>query len=188
MFLLIYSTLFALTVVFALGVLVFRNTVKSAISLVFTMLCIAANYLLMRQEFVAFIQVIVYAGAIMVVFLFVIMLLNLREPESPAWYLRGMRYWGGALAFLFFFVLAWGIQVFSVADLTPGAAALEELRRESGQAEVTQLATLMVTRYIVPFLLTSVLLLVAVIGAIVMARRKDEDGRDITFDEDEEGA
>ena len=184
MFLLIYSLLFALTVIFALGVLLFENTVKSAVSLIFTMLCIAANYLLMRQEFVAFIQIIVYAGAIMVVFLFVIMLLNLREPERTPWYLRNMRYWAGALAFLFFFVLAWAIQVFAVSDVAPGAAALEELRRESGQAEVTQLATLMVTQYVVPFLLTSVLLLVAVIGAIVMARRKDEDGQEIVIEEE----
>lgn len=184
MSLLIYWTLFALTVVFALGVLAFSNTVKSAISLVFTMLCIAANYLLMRQEFVAFIQIIVYAGAIMVVFLFVIMLLNLREPETTPWYMRKMRYWGGGLAFLFFFVLAWAIQVFSVMDAAPAAAGQEVARQASGQAEVTQLATLMVTQYIVPFLLTSVLLLVAVIGAIVMARRKDEDGQEIVIEEE----
>jgi NADH-quinone oxidoreductase subunit J len=184
--LLIYIVLFILTICFAIGVLFNKNTVKSAMCLVGTMLCIAVNYLLMRQEFVAFIQIVVYAGAIMVLFLFAVMLLNLREREVTPWYLRNERFWGGALAMTFFFVLAVSVYVFSGTGTvgTPATVAKEAAIAETGTPEVILLSTLMITRYIVPFLLTSVLLLVAVIGAIVMARRKDEDGREIMIEEE----
>ncbi len=182
--LIVYSLLFLMTVGFALGVLANRNTVKSAMCLVGVMLCIAVNYLLMRQEFVAFIQVVVYAGAIMVLFLFVIMLLNLREPETTPWYLRSARFWGGALGITFFFVLAAGISVFFQGEGQPGAILTEQAIAERETPEVILLSTLMITEYIVPFILTSVLLLVAVIGAIVTARRKDEEGNEIVMEEE----
>lgn len=187
MALLLYIVLFILTIGFSIGVLLNKNTVKSAMCLVGTMLCIAVNYLLMRQEFVAFIQIVVYAGAIMVLFLFVVMLLNLREREVTPWYLRNERFWGGALAMTFFFVVAVSVYVFTGAGAdtgTPATLAKEAAIAERGTPEVILLSTLMITRYIVPFLLTSVLLLVAVIGAIVMARRKDEDGREIVIEEE----
>jgi NADH-quinone oxidoreductase subunit J len=152
--------------------------------LVGVMASLAVNYLLMRQEFVAFIQIVVYTGAIMVLFLFVIMLLNLKEPEVTPWYLRNARFWGGALSLAFFFTLAWGVQVFAVSGATPGAVINEKAIAESGRPEVIHLATLMLTKYIAPFILTSVLLLVAVIGAIVMARRQDEDGNEIVIEEE----
>ena len=182
--LILYYTLFVITVGFALGVLLNKNTVKSAMSLVGVMVCLAVNFLLMRQEFVAFIQIIVYAGAIMVLFLFVIMLLNLKERETTPWYLRSARFWGGALGLTFFFVMAWGLQVFSVTASTPAMGTVQANLAAAGTPEINVLSTLMITRYIVPFLLTSVLLLVAVIGAIVMARRHDEDGNEILVDEE----
>lgn len=184
MALIIYYALFALTVLLALGVLFNKNTVRSAMCLVGVMACLAVNFLLMRQEFVAFIQIVVYTGAIMVLFLFVIMLLNLREPEVMPWYLRNSRFWGGALALVFFFTMAWGVQVWTVTDGVPGAVANEQAIRDSGVSEVILLSTLMVTKYVAPFILTSVLLLVAVIGAIAMAKRTDEDGREIVIEEE----
>lgn len=185
MALFLYYVLFFITVGFALGVLFNQNTVRSAMCLVGVMCSLAANFLLMQQEFLAFTQIVVYTGAIMVLFLFVIMLLNLREPETPPWYLRNARFWGGALAVVFFFVLAYGLQIFSIPSGNPGMMEKEEALRELGKSEVTVLATLMITKYVVPFLLTSVLLLVAVIGAIVMARRYDEDGNEIVLDQEE---
>lgn len=180
----LYYVLFFATIAFALGVLFNQNTVRSAVCLIGVMICIAVHYLVMRQEFVAFTQIIVYAGAIMVLFLFVIMLLNLREVERSPWYLRNARFWGGTLALVFFFVMAWGLKVFSLPSGQPGALAHEAAMREAESPEVYLLATLMMTQYVVPFVLTSVLLLVAVIGAIVMARRKDEDGNEIVLDEE----
>ncbi|MCC6548327.1 NADH-quinone oxidoreductase subunit J [Candidatus Sumerlaeota bacterium] len=185
MVLFLYSILFVITVALAVGVLLNKDTVRSAMCLVGVMMCLAANYLLMQQEFVAFIQIVVYAGAIMVLFLFVIMLLNLREVEVLPWYLRNARFWGGVLALLFFFVVGFGINVFRSSHGIPGVVAKEQALAESGTPEVIILATQMMTTYIVPFLLTSVLLLVAVIGAIVMARRRDEDGNEIVLDPEE---
>jgi NADH-quinone oxidoreductase subunit J len=178
----VYYVLFIMTVAFALGVLLNKDTVRSAMCLVGVMTSLAVNYLLMRQEFVAFIQVIVYAGAIMVLFLFVIMLLNLRDRETTPWYLRNARFWGGTLALGFFFLLAWGIYQFSASDATAGMVQLEAKMVASGESTLDVIARKMMTEYIVPFVLTSVLLLVAVIGAICMARRKDEDGNEILLE------
>ncbi|MCC7392266.1 NADH-quinone oxidoreductase subunit J, partial [Candidatus Sumerlaeota bacterium] len=180
--LIVYSILFLATASLALGVLLNRNTVRSAMCLVGVMICLAANYLLMYQEFVAYIQILVYAGAIMVLFLFVIMLLNLKEAEILPWYLRNARFWGGILAVLFFLLLGFGIKNFHTASGAPRAVANQAELAKSGTAEVMVLATKMMTTYIAPFILTSVLLLVAVIGAIVMARRRDEDGNEIVLD------
>lgn len=184
MALFLYYILFFVTVGLALGVLLNRNTVQAAICLVGVMLSLAVNYLVMYQEFVAITQIIVYTGAIMVLFLFVIMLLNLRDLETTPWYLRSMRFWGGALALVFFIVLAWGLDIFSVPSGSPGMVQKETLLADAKVSEVTVLATTMITKYVAPFLLTSVLLLVAVIGAIVMARRFDEDGNEIVLEEE----
>lgn len=183
--LIVYSILFLATASLALGVLLNRNTVRSAMCLVGVMICLAANYLLMYQEFVAYIQILVYAGAIMVLFLFVIMLLNLKEAEILPWYLRNARFWGGILAVLFFLLLGFGIKNFHTSSGAPRAVANQAELAKSGTAEVMVLATKMMTTYIAPFILTSVLLLVAVIGAIVMARRRDEDGNEIVLDPEE---
>ncbi len=163
---LVYGILYLVTIVGALMVLFNRDTVKSAMSLILVMISLAAHYFLMGQEFVGAIQIIVYAGAIMVLFLFVIMLLNMREREISPWYLRGARFWGGAMALVFFTVLAFTISFFAAE---PGNYTT------SMAPSIMDLATLLTTKYFVPFLLTSVLLLVAVIGAVVMGRRFDPE-------------
>lgn len=174
----LYYLLFALTVLGAALVLFNRDTVKAAMSLILVMVCLAVNFLLMGQEFVAFIQIIIYAGAIMVVFLFVIMLLNLREREQAPWYMRGTRFWGGALAMALFFLLAYGSHQFLQGGVPkPVGASAEPI-------DLTSIATALITRWVLPFVLTSVILLVAVIGAVVMARRTDEDGNEILVDQD----
>lgn len=175
----LYSILFFLTVLGAAMVLFNRDTVKAALSLVLVMICLAANFLLMGQEFVAFIQIIVYAGAIMVVFLFVIMLLNLRQREQAPWYLKNARIWGGVLAAMFFVLAGVGVRTF-FTDGTGRSPAIT-----GGEPiDIPSLATALVTKWSLPFVLTSVLLLVAVIGAVVMAKRTDEDGNDILVDQD----
>ena len=163
---LIYTLLFLVTLVGAILVLVSKDTVKSAMSLVLVMLSLAAHYFYMGQEFIGAIQIIVYAGAIMVLFLFVIMLLNVREREITPWYLKNSRYMAGAFASLFFVFLVFGLTQFGV-DQLQGATVTPPT--------ITELATLLTTKYFVPFLLTSVLLLVAVIGAVVMGRRFDPE-------------
>ncbi len=174
---LVYAVLYAVTVGAALGVLLNKDTVKSAMCLVLVMIALAGHYLYLGQEFVFAIQIIVYAGAIMVLFLFAIMLLNMREREVTPWYLRNSRFVGGAFALAFFILLAVGINTFGT---------IGEGRSPAPAPSIPELATLLTTKYSLPFLLTSVLLLVAVIGAVVMGRRTDpETGEDYLADEGE---
>ncbi len=175
----LYALVFLLTTLGAVGVLVNRDTVKAALSLVLVMVMLAVNFLLMGQEFVAFIQIIVYAGAIMVVFLFVIMLLNLREREQSPWYLKNARLLGGMLATAFFLLTGFAVRAFfGEKEVTAATLGMGE------PVDIQSLSTALITKWVGPFVLTSVLLLVAVIGAVVMARRTDEDGNDIVVEAD----
>lgn len=172
---LIYTLLFILSLGSAIMVLAFNDTVKSALSLVLLMLSLAGHYFYMGQEFVGAIQIIVYAGAIMVLFLFVIMLLNVREREITPWYLKNSRFIAAVFSALFFLLFAFGLRIFGTED-TNGAVAIAPT--------IIELSTLLTTKYFLPFLLTSVLLLVAVIGAVVMGRRADpETGEEYIFDD-----
>ncbi len=174
---LIYAILYLITVGGALGVLFNKDTVKSAMCLILVMIALAGHYLYLGQEFVFAIQIIVYAGAIMVLFLFVIMLLNMREREVTPWYLRNPRFVGGVFALTFFFLLAIGINTFG---------SVSQGRAPAPAPSISELATLLTTKYSLPFLLTSILLLVAVIGAVVMGRRSDpETGEEYLADEEE---
>ncbi|MDK2970403.1 MAG: NADH-quinone oxidoreductase subunit [Candidatus Sumerlaeota bacterium] len=175
---LIYGILYVVAVVGGLMVLFNRDTVKSAMSLVLVMLALAGHYFYMGQEFVGAIQIIVYAGAIMVLFLFVIMLLNMREREVMPWYLRSSRYTGAVLALAFFFLIAFGISTFGAVEVASATARPAPSNNE--------IFSMLMTKYLVPFLLTSVLLLVAVIGAVVMGRRHDpETGEEYLIDDEE---
>jgi len=162
------STLFfvlfaAVAIVAALGVVLLRNAVYSALSLVGVMVALAGIFLLMNAELVAAIQIIVYAGAIVVLFLFVIMMLNLREPERLPARNKVLRIIG-----TFFGLALLGQMAF--AALAVRGAAPETAA--TGGADFVQLAGAMITQYVLPFELISVLLLAAIIGAIVVSRRE----------------
>lgn len=148
-----------------------KDTVKSAMALVLVMVSLAAHFVFMGQELIAALQIIIYAGAIMVVFLFVVMILNVREREVAPWYMRSLHYTGAALVGVLFLLLGTGMVAFmtpvplaEAADVAPGA-----------KPPIIDLLTLMITKYSLPFLMTSILLLVAVIGAVVMGRRYDPE-------------
>ena len=162
----IYYALFVIALGAALMVVLSRNTVYSAAFLILTMLCLAGIFLLMHQEFVAAIQVIVYAGAIMVLFLFVIMLLNLREREILLPDFRSLRIWVVLLVLVFF------VQV--------GATCFIVLRQmrdvyppELPPDTIPLIAKTLLTKYLLPFELVSVLLVIAIIGAAMIARRDE---------------
>ena len=153
-----------LAVISALGVILHPHPVYSALALVLTLFQIAGLFILLDAQMVAFLQVIVYAGAIMVLFLFVIMLLNLeREPQPPpaAWRF-GMLAVGGLLAF----ELAW----FFLKRAPMPAGESGELAADYGS--VKTLAGTLFRDHVLSFELTSVLLLVAVVGAVVLAKRR----------------
>jgi len=144
-----------------------KSAVSSALFLIATMVSIAILFLLLNAPFLAVIQVIVYAGAIMVLFLFVIMLLNLRTDEFGPERRKAQRFFGILLVFLLLIAMATVIQL---GVIKPGATA--GMAGTTTPAGVGPLAQMLFTKYVFPFELASVLLLVAIVGAIVMAKRK----------------
>ena len=157
-----FLILAALTIAAALTVVLHRNPVHSALGLVSTLFLLSVQFVGLDAEMVAVLQIIVYAGAVVVLFLFVIMLLNLqvevRRTGGPV--LVGV---AGSAA-----VALAALIVRSVAG-RPATGAVEV---PAGFGSATALGERLFTAYLVPFELTSLLLLVAVIGAVVLAKKK----------------
>lgn len=148
----------------ALLVVLHRNPIYSALGLVNTLFLIAVSFVMLDAELIAMLQVIVYAGAIVILFLFVIMLLNV-EAEVRAARLPKIRAAGALLALLL------ALELGVLAIVHPPAAPTQV---PDGFGSTEQLAESLFTTSMLPFELTSLLLLVAVVGAVVMARRKVE--------------
>jgi NADH-quinone oxidoreductase subunit J len=168
--LVLFWTFAGIAVLSALLCITRRNPVVGALWLVVTMFQIAAMFVLLDAQFLAVLQVLVYAGAIMVLFLFVIMLLNLGGATPPD--MRGP----AGLAVATLLAGAMGLQLFIVArsappadvTLPPGALAAAQ----QSQGLVASVARPLFTTYLVPFEITSVLLLAAIVGAVVLAKRR----------------
>jgi NADH-quinone oxidoreductase subunit J len=156
---LVFYLLAAVAVAGGVGVIAFAHPVHAALSLLATFLAVAGLFVLQHAEFIAAVQILIYAGGVMVLFLFVIMLVNVRNlPEEPQ-YLRRLVpvavVLGGLLAVLT------GVGVWAALG---GAAA--------GNTEAVGWS--LYRDYLLPFEVVSVVLLVAMIGAIVMGRRMEE--------------
>jgi NADH-quinone oxidoreductase subunit J len=161
-----------------------KNPVSAALWLVSTMFSLAAIYVLLGAQFIAAIQVLVYAGAIMVLFLFVIMLLNLGHAESD---IRGP----SSVATTLVIVGLLAIELVALLQYTPRRLAAElsqwptytDLATVFVAGEITQqqsvargvvgaVAAPLFQVYLIPFEITSILLLVAIVGAVVLAKRR----------------
>ncbi len=141
-----------------------KNPVAAALWLVNTMFCLAALYIMMDAQFVGAVQVLVYAGAIMVVFLFVVMLLNLGQPSAAADIKgTGARIAAGVAGL----VLVAELLVLARQKLPP---LLPDLPR--GTNITVPITEPLFRQYLLPFELTSILLLVAIVGAVVLAKRR----------------
>jgi NADH-quinone oxidoreductase subunit J len=160
----VFLVLAAVAVAGAVSLILQRHPIHSALSLIMVMVALAGLYLLLGADFIAAVQIIVYGGAIMVLFVFVIMLLNAGEEERTN-LSRMARYVGLPLGILFLLEMAYWIARVS-ANLTPAAGSAGSTR---------DLATLLFRDYVFPFELTSILILIAVLGALVLARREDSD-------------
>jgi NADH-quinone oxidoreductase subunit J len=159
--LLLFAIVAALAVGSALVVILHPNPVYCALALVVALAQVAFLFALLGAPAIAFLQIIVYAGAIMVLFLFVIMLLNLRrdaEPPRPEW--RGLALGLGAVL---------GAELAGFFLARPLSAPAEAAGGDFGS--LTALGRSMFTVHVFAFELTSVLLLVAIVGAVVIARR-----------------
>ncbi len=160
---LVFFYVFAvLTVLSAIAVISFRNTLSSAFALVLTLFGVACLYALLEAHFLAAMQVLVYAGAVMVLFLFVIMLMNLGRGEI----LKIKMSFAGVVGILIGGYLA-TILVLRLSYLSePFSASAEDF------GTIKDVGRLMFSEYLVPFELASFLLLIAIVGVVVLARRE----------------
>jgi NADH-quinone oxidoreductase subunit J len=153
----------------ALGVVFSRNPVHAALMLVMTLFGVAVLFVEQQADFLAAVQVIVYAGAIVVLFLFVIMLLGVDKQEAvDVEPLRGQR----PAAFVLALITLLEVLLLMRGHWTTGAQSVAG-KASGGGANVEQLARLIFTRYVLAFEMTSLLLVVAIVGAVVLARRPD---------------
>jgi NADH-quinone oxidoreductase subunit J len=160
----VFLVLAAVTVAGAVSLILQRHPIHSALSLIVVMVALASLYLLQGAEFVAAVQIIVYAGAIMVLFVFVIMLLNAGEEER-ANVSRLARFVGVPLGVVFLLEVAYWI---GRATAHLGSAPPEAV-------STRDLSTLLFREYVFPFELTSFLILIALLGALVLARREESN-------------
>ncbi len=163
----IYGILFwvlsAIAVGCALGVILSRNPVNSVLFLILTFFAISGHYLLMNAQFLFIVNIIVYAGAIMVLFLFVVMLMNLNADVEPQ---KGqLVQLAGVIAggILFLVVLA--------AIKTTQPQAIDKTTTDIGL--ITNLGKVLFTKFVLPFEISSVLFLSAMIGAVVIGKKED---------------
>jgi len=142
-----------------------KNPVMSAISLVLTLFSTAALFILLHAQFVAVVQVLVYTGAIIVLFLFTLMLLNLHKDKLRFDAEHG-RLRLGALILMIVLIGAVSHLFFKNVPLQNAATSAE------GFGTVEGVATLLFTRYLLPFELTSILIVVAIVGVVSIAKRR----------------
>jgi NADH-quinone oxidoreductase subunit J len=168
-----------LAVAGAMTVVLTPNPIHSALALVFTFIATAALFLTLGAQFLAVVQVIVYAGAIMVLFIFVIMLLNLRPGEGGERDLHRLGFGQViAIAFAALLMLQLGILALSPrsAGVAPDSTAADLTAAAGGHSQAIGL--LLYGKYLFPFEVASLLLLVAIIGAVALSRRHLVMGRD----------
>lgn len=165
----LYAFFCIASVVCAFGVVALRNPVASAFSLILVLLSVAGIFALQEAYFIAAVQVLVYAGAIMVLFVFVIMLLSIEfvELDLP----ENKVYWALpiVLGALFFGVLAYVITKGS-PSATKGAFTPAAIAEAGGNIRVV--SEVMFSDYVLPFQIVGMLLSIAVVGAVVLAKRR----------------
>lgn len=162
--LIIFLVLAAIAVLGAVSLILQRHPIHSALSLIVVMVALAGLYLLMGAEFVAAVQIIVYGGAIMVLFVFVIMLLNAGEEERTN-FSKLATYAGIPLAVATAGLIA--------AAILRSSGNLSTAGSNGALTSTKALSMLLLREFVYPFELTSFLVLVAILGAIVLAQREN---------------
>lgn len=140
-----------------------KNQAYNALYVILTFVCLAGLFGLLDAPFIAVIQVIVYAGAIMVLFLFVIMMINLREGIAPE-----KKRWTIGLSFLIA-----GVLVIELVFALKGLLSPGQVVATSSPGSPTDLGRLLFTKYLYPFEITSVLIIAALVGAMILVKKRD---------------
>jgi NADH-quinone oxidoreductase subunit J len=161
---LVFDAAAVVTILFASVMVVHRHPVKSVLALVVSFFGLAVCYVMLSAPFIAAIQVIVYAGAILVLFLFVLMLLNVGEETREREPRPIQRVLSGVALVVFAGMLLGLLRAHGSAIATPRAALT---------GEIAPLARLLFSSYLLPFETLSVLLLAALVGAFVLAQREN---------------
>ena len=161
--LLVFFVLAGLAILGALSLVLQRHPIHSALSLIVVMVCLAGLYLLMGAEFIAAVQIIVYGGAIMVLFIFVIMLLNAGEEERTDF---------SKIAKFAGLPLALALTASIAAAIVKPAAGIPTATQSVIPEATKQISTMLFKEFVYPFELTSFLILVAIMGALVLAQRE----------------
>jgi NADH-quinone oxidoreductase subunit J len=161
----LFYALSALALISAISVIASKNPVYSVLSLIVTFFAISGHYILLNAQFLAIVNIIVYAGAIMVLFLFVIMLMNLdkdTEPQKNKWLKLAGAVAGGSLLLVL------------VAALRNTEAAMAQMK-EGDIGLIQNLGKVLFNDYVVPFEISSILFLSAMVGAVVIGKRDKDD-------------
>jgi NADH-quinone oxidoreductase subunit J len=148
-----------------IGMILVRQAVHCALMLAVVMLSLAVMYAMQGAPFLAFVQVIVYTGAVLMLFLFVVMLIGITSAESLKETIRGQRLWAGLAGAAFVVLLIVGIGHAAIGTAAPTTSA-------ENTDNLTGLAQLIFTTYVFPFEITSALLITAALGAMVLAHRE----------------
>ncbi len=156
-----------LTLIFGVGVVINRNPVASALCLVASFIGLAAIYVSLNAYFLGTIQVLVYAGAVMVLFLFIIMLMDIRAEERRKFNLVAV---GGGMVLVIGF-----LAMFSsvVSGFKGGEQRLSQLPLDTTKSDVVEIGKTLFTDYTFHLQIVGVLLLVATVGVVVLSRRED---------------
>ena len=162
----VFVFLAVLAIISALGTVAQRNPVHCLLSLVVTLLTIAVMFLALDAVAVGFLQAIVYAGAVMVLFLFVIWLLNLQTEQRSA---PGYLALKASASILFAMLVA---ELCLLLSRAPTASGARLAAPPPGYGSLDSLATILFSDYLISFEATSVLLLAAIVGAVALARRE----------------
>jgi NADH-quinone oxidoreductase subunit J len=165
---LIFFLFAAISVLGAIMLIVAKEPIHSALSLVLVMISLAVLYLMLGAEFIAAVQIIVYAGAIMVLFVFVIMLLNAGSEERTDWS-KLAKYAGMPLGIFLLLELAHWMYRSSIGkEIANGSIAT------SSSVDTAEMSRMLFNQYVFPFEATSVLILIAILGALVLAKRDEQ--------------
>ena len=166
-----FIPLAAMALATAVLVIVLRNPIYCALCLVGTFFALSGLYLLLQAQFIAVVQVIVYAGAIMVLFLFVIMLLDVGH-EPPPWLRRDRPKLALGLGLTALLLVELVVAIGSRMSHSIRGPHTAELVNAIGNTQLV--GRLLFTDFLIPFEVTSIILLIAIVGAMVLARRPQE--------------
>lgn len=167
---LIFFVSAAISIGGALMMVTRRNAIHSALWMILTFVAIAVIYVMLNAQFIAVAQVMVYAGAIMMLILFVIMLVNLEQDSVPARKFSSNKFVGTVISIMIFFE----ILVIATAYQVTGREAVYTAKMLESAGNVKVVGSLLYGQYLFPFELASILLLIGIVGAVILTKKKKE--------------